>query len=61
MTYISIMGIRKDAFFSILSMLARDCTNNIGNIKKKVRKKNETATISLLKVSLKNGIERFCQ
>lgn len=43
------------------SMFARDCTNAIGIMKKKVRKKNATAIISLLIVSETYGIARFSQ
>lgn len=47
-THVSIKDFRKGNAFSIPSILARDCTNAIGIMKKKVRKKNATATISLL-------------
>lgn len=55
------MGFRNGAAFSIPSMLARDCTNAMGIMKKKVRKKNETPIISLLTVSETYGIARFFQ
>ena len=42
-------------------MLARACTDAIGIMKKKVRKKNATAMISLLTASETYGIARFCQ
>lgn len=59
--YASIMGFRNGAAFSIPSMLARDCTNAMGIMKKKVRKKNATPMISLLTASETYGIARFCQ
>lgn len=42
-------------------MLARDCTNVIGIMKKNVRKKNATATMSLRIVRKTKGIARFSQ
>jgi hypothetical protein len=42
-------------------MFARDCTNAMGIMKKKVRKKNATAITSLLSVSETNGIARLSQ
>ena len=60
-THISMMGFRNGAFFSIPSILARDCTNAMGIMKKKVRKKNATPIISLRTVSETYGIAKFCQ
>ena len=60
-TYIFIRGFRNGAAFSIPSMLARDCTNVMGIMKKKVRKKNATPIISLLTVSETYGMARFFQ
>ena len=42
-------------------MFARDCTNAMGIMKKKARKKNATAITSLLSVSETNGIARLSQ
>jgi len=55
------MGFRKGAFFSIPSMLARACTDAIGIMKKKVRKKNATPIISLLTESDMYGMAKFSQ
>ena len=60
-TYTSIRGFRNGAAFSIPSRFARDCTNVMGIMKKKVRKKNATPIISLLTVSETYGIARFFQ
>lgn len=60
-THFSIMNLRNGSDFSIPSMLASDWTNVIGIMKKKVRKKNATATISLLMVSERYGIARLFQ
>lgn len=55
------MGFRKGNAFSIPSMFASDCTKAIGIMKKKVRKKNATATISLLIESETYGIAKLAQ
>lgn len=55
------MGLRKGAVFSIPEMLARDCTNAMGIMKQKVRKKNATLQISLLIASETYGIGRLRQ
>ena len=47
-THLSIIGFKKGSTFSISSRLAKDWTIAIGTMKKKVRKKKETAIISLL-------------
>lgn len=60
-TYTSIMGFRKGAAFSMPSIFARDCTNAMGIMKKKVRKKYATAMMSLLIASETNGIARLSQ
>jgi hypothetical protein len=43
------------------SIVARDCTKVMGIMKKKVKKKNATATISLLTVRETYGIAKFFQ
>lgn len=60
-TYDSITGSKKGTAFSIPSIFARDCTNAMGIMKKKVRKKKATATISLLTESETYGIDRLSQ
>ena len=55
------MGFRKGNAFSIPSMFASDCTNAMGIMKKKVRKKKATAIISLLIVSETYGIAKLSQ
>lgn len=42
------MGFKKGATFWSPSMLAKACTDAIGIMKKKVKKKNATAMINLL-------------
>lgn len=54
-------GFRKGTAFSMPSMLARDCTNAIGIMKKKVREKNATPIISFLIASETYGIARLSQ
>lgn len=60
-TYTSIKVLRKGAAFSMPSMLASDCTNAMGIMKKNVMKKKATATISLLIVSDTYGIAMLSQ
>lgn len=60
-TYHSITGRKNGMTFSIPSILARDCTNAIGIMKKKVRKKSATAIRNLLIVSSTKGMERLDQ
>ena len=60
-TYISITDFRKGALFSIPSILASACTDAIGIMKKKVRKKKATPIISLLTLSDMYGMAKFCQ
>lgn len=52
---------KKGKTFSIPSMFASDWTKAIGIMKKKVRKKSETAIINLLIESSTNGIARLDQ
>lgn len=59
--YISIKDLRKGAAFSMPSILASDCTNAMGIMKKNVRKKKATAIISLLIESEKYGIAMLSQ
>lgn len=55
------MTLKKGATFSMPSMVARDCTNAIGMMKKKVRKKNATLIANLLIVKETYGTARFGQ
>lgn len=60
-THNSIMGSKKGTAFSIPSIFARDCTNAMGIMKKKVRKKKATAMMSLRILSETYGIARLSQ
>lgn len=60
-TYDSIIGVRKGKTFSMPSMLARDCTNAIGIMKKNVRKNIAAAISSLFTASSTYGIARLSQ
>lgn len=60
-THRSIMTFKKGATFSIPSMVARVCTNAIGMMKKKVRKKKATLIANLLIVKETYGTARFAQ
>lgn len=60
-THSSIMTFKNGATFSIPSTVARDCTNAIGMMKKKVRKKKATFITKFLTVKETYGIARFGQ
>ena len=60
-THLSIIGFKKGSTFTISSRFAKDWTIAIGIMKKKVRKKKATVTISLLTESSTKGIARLAQ